>query len=205
MTVATDRFIASFGDDLLEFELAIESIEYVDGEAVVEWSVDKLSDRLGGITWEILLNTTGGMDTAVRTNTGYRGSGTLRAPSSPGDIVDLILYDTFNTDHEPGDGLTGPGQAQVNVETPFPDPDPDLVTVPSCDGTQTVDPGEDALVDVTIANENIVDVDATLTVSVGPTEAVETVTVPAEGEADIQTAHALEDAGEYDVTVSVSI
>lgn len=205
MTVATDRFIAYFGDRLLEFELAIDAIRYEDGEAVVDWSVDKLSDTVGGITWEIVLNTPDGTDTTARTRPGFSGSGTLRAPAEPGDTVDLILYDTFNTDHEPGDGLVDAGEAQVNVRVPQPDPKASLVTITSCSEGATITPGEQAAVEATVRNGNPVTAPATVTITAAGASAERRVSLPAGGEQTVSATFAFDSPGEYEPTVEVAL
>ena len=205
MSVASDFFIAEFGDRFLEFELSVDAIRYEDGDAVVDWSVEKINDQLGGITWEIVLNTVGGTDTAVRDSAGFAGSGTLRAPADPGSTVDLILYDTFNTDHEPGDGLDDDGEAQVNVQTPFPEPDEELLSVESCSSGGEVTVGEETTVAATVANANAVGVDADVTIEAGGTDATETVRVPADGTATVDVTFAFDEPGEYAPSVSVSL
>ena len=205
MSVASDFFIAEFGDRFLEFELSVDAIRYEDGDAVVDWLVEKINDELGGITWEIVLNTVGGTDTAVREFEGFRGSGTLRAPADPGSTVDLILYDTFNTDHEPGDGLDDGGEAQVNVQTPFPEPDEELLSVESCSSGGEVTVGEETTVTATVANENPVEADVDVTIEAGGTDTTETVRVPADGTATVDVTFAFDEPGEYAPDVSVSL
>lgn len=206
MAVATDTFVARFGDrSFLEFELAIDSIRYENGEAVVAYSVEKVNQALGGITWEIVLNGPRGTATTARTTTGSGGSGTLRIPAEVGDTVDLILYDTRNTDHEPGDGLDGGGEAQVNATVPQPEPDASLVTISSCSSGGSVAVGENATVDVVVRNENPVSAPATVTVTAADATAEQQVSVPAQGEQQVSVTFTFDSPGDYEPSVEVGL
>lgn len=206
MSVASDFFIAEAWSGFLEFELRVDEIRYEDGDAVVDWSLSKVNDLRGGVAWEIVLSTPEGTDSDHTDRRRFSAVGTLRAPAEPGATVDLILYDTSNTDHEPGDGLSGPGEAQVSVQTPFPDPETGLVSVESCSvDADEVTVGEGATVSVTVANENPAEADVDVTIEAGGTDATETVRVPGDGDATVDVTFAFDDPGEYAPDVSVSL
>ena len=118
MELDWDVFLADFGDSLLEFELRLTELEYDDGEAIVSWELEKVNDQLGGITYVVLVMSPQQTVEYHEPDPRSGDSQTMRVEAEPGDEIDVILYDTLNTDYEPGDGAVGPGAAQVNGVIP---------------------------------------------------------------------------------------
>jgi len=185
-----------------EFIGRLRRIEWVDGSVEVEYEIERgdAITTMPVFTIETYARPGDPIHTTTETNIASSPrtiTVTIDDPA-PGENVDVVFLDDRGADELPG-------ALQLNGQIPDPPIDPEEVTVVSCDGTQEIVEGEEALVDVTIANGNFTDVSADVAVSVGPTTADTTAEIPAEGETEIQTAHTIEDEGEYDVTVSVSV
>lgn len=209
MELDWDVFLADFGDSLLEYELRLTELEYDDGEAIVSWELEKVNDQLGGISYVVLVMSpqqTVEYQADPRTN----DSQTMRVEAEPGDTIDVALYDTLNTDYEPGDGFVGPGAAQVGDVIPDDaggggavGPEPGPIEIVSCDASEQVDVGETAYVTATVENIGAAEGSATVVIEAGGAESPTDVTLAPGERMTVAVGFEFDDVGEFPASVEL--
>ena len=214
MELDWDVFLADFGDSLLEYELRLTELEYDDGEAIVSWELEKVNDQLGGISYVVLVMSPQ-QTVEYQADPRTADSQTMRVEAEPGDEIDVILYDTLNTDYEPGDGAVGPGAAQVNGAIPddagggdngddgSTGPTPGPIEIGSCETPDQVEVGESAFVNVRVDNIGAPAESATVVIEAGGAESSEDVTLAPGESTSVVVEFEFDDAGDFPVTVEL--
>ena len=215
MELDWDVFLADFGDSLLEYELRLTELEYDDGEAIVSWELEKVSDQLGAISYVVLVMSPQQTVEYHEPDPRTSDSQTMRAEAEPGDTIDVTLYDTLNTDYEPGDGFDGPGAAQVgdvipddagggdNGDDGAVGPEPGPIEIVSCDTPDQVDVGETTYVTATVENIGAAEGSATVVIEAGGAESPTDVTLTPGERTTVAVGFEFDEAGDFPASVEL--
>lgn len=203
MSIDWDVFFADFGNDFLEFELRLTELEYEDGKAIVSWELEKMNDQLGGISYVVLVMSPREAVEYHEPDPRSRDSQTMRVDAEPGDTIDVTVYDTLNTDYEPGDGFVGPGQAQVSGEITDDVFAGGEIEIVSCDTSGRVAVGETVYVGVEIENVGDEEGRATVVTTVGGAESTSNVTLAPGEQSTVVSGFEFDDTGEFPASVEL--
>lgn len=94
---------------------------------------------------------------------------------------------------------------EFTVEIPPPEPELSKLSIVSCSGDATVEPGEETTVDVTVRNDNPVTAPVTVTITAGDATAEEQVSLSAGGEQTVSATFTFDSTGDYKPSVEIEV